>query len=192
MRMPLYYNLALYPAMPSIHSCISISLGFFFFLLPRTTTTKKIMRFPVWFDVGKKPINDLPRGLLSSPSPWNERVAWLSRTFGGLSTTPAHYLITSPLAAGLFLCQTVSSSVWDHSCCVLFSWDHTPPTNVSSLTKQKLHLYLYNHHFAFISIMKRQFPIKFQSGLLAQRGSKASAHRGKSCRLDKTLFVYIM
>lgn len=61
----------------------------------------------MWFDVGSNPTNDLPTGLLFSLPPWNERVAWLSGTFSGLSAIPAHYLITSSLqASGLFFCQT--------------------------------------------------------------------------------------
>lgn len=75
------------------------------------------------------------------------------------------------------------------ACC---SCGTTPPANISGLTKHKLCLGLYNNHSAFISIMETQFPIKFQSGLLAQRDSRASDQRGKSCYLDKALFVYIM
>lgn len=88
--------------------------------------------------------------------------------------------------------QTISGPIWDPFCCVLFLWDHTTPANISGLTKHKLCLGLYNNHSAFISIMETQFPIKFQSGLLAQRDSRASDQRGKSCYLDKALFVYIM
>lgn len=147
----------------------------------------------MWFDVGNSPTNDLPRGLSSTLPPRNESVAWQSGTFSGLSAIPAHCLITSsPQASGLFLCQT--DNFWSNFrsvllCAVLVGPHH--PTNISGLTKQKLSLDLYNHHSAFISIMERQFLIKFQSGLLTQRDSKASDHKGKSRYLDKALFVYI-
>lgn len=142
---------------------------------------------------GKSPTNNLPRGLPSSLPSWNERMAWLSGTFSGLSAIPAHYLITSsPQASGLFFCQIdkqflVQFEIPFAVCC---SCGTTPPQqNISGLNKHKLHLDLYNNHSAFISIMETQFPIKFQSGLLAQRDSRASDHRGKSCYLGKALFV---
>lgn len=132
--------------------------------------------------------------ILPSPMEWESGLAkWDFQWSVSNPSSPSNYFFLSGFRT-LFLPnrQTISGPIWDPFCCVLLSWDHTTPTNISGLTKQKLRLDLYNHRSAFISIMERQFPIKFQSGLLAQRDSKASDHRGKSCYWDKALFVYIM
>lgn len=99
MRTLLHCNLALSPAMLPFIPVLLLVWGIFFSLF----WNKKIKGFLCGLMWGNDPTNDLPRGSLSSLPPRNERAVWLSRTFGGLSTIPAHYLITSsPQALGLF------------------------------------------------------------------------------------------
>lgn len=144
---------------------------------------------------GKQPYQWSSQRLSSSLPPWNGSMARVSRTCSGLSAVPAHYLITSS-----FKLQSSVSCQTDKQFLVQFELPFavccchgtTLSPKPSLAWPNKLHLDLYNQQSAFISMMERQFSIKFQSGLLAQRDSKASDHRGKSCYLDEALFVYIM
>lgn len=154
MRTLLHHNPALPPAMLPFIPVLLVVWGIFFFSL---FWNKKIKGFLCGLMWGNNPTNDLPRGSLSSLPPRKEGAVWLSRTFGGLSAVPAHYLITSsPQALGLFFFffffgQTVSGPTRDPFCCVLFSWDH--PTKqfwpeqaemASRSIQSPLHLHFYS------------------------------------------------
>lgn len=156
MRTLLHHNPALPPAMLPFIPVLLVVWGIFFFSL---FWNKKIKGFLCGLMWGNNPTNDLPRGSLSSLPPRKEGAVWLSRTFGGLSAIPAHYLITSsPQALGLFFFFfflakpfLVQLGILFAACC---SHGTTPPNN-SGLSKQKWHLGLYDHHSAFVSIPER-------------------------------------
>lgn len=195
MGMLLHCNLALHPAtLPFIPVFLLVWGNFFLFCFHFPKQKNQKVSCVIW--CGKQPYQWSSHRLAVLPSPmeWESGLAkWDFQWSVSNPSSLSNYFFPSGFRT-LFLPnrQTISGPIWDPFCCVLFSWDHTTPTNISGLTKQKLHLDLYNHHSAFISIMERQFPIKFQSSVLAQRDSKTSDHRGKSCYLHKALFIYVM
>lgn len=177
MGMLLHCNSALHPATLTFIPLFLLIWGYFFLsLAPHTPPPKKKekKRFP------QNPPMIFPEAcVLPSPMEWESGLA--KQDFQWSVSNPSslsNYFFPSSCRT-LFLPnrQATSGPIWDPFCCVLFSWGHTTPTNFSGLTKQKLHLDVYNHCSAFTSIMERQFLIKFQSDLLAQRHSKASEER---------------
>lgn len=190
MGMPLHRNLVLHPAtLPFIPLFLLVWVISFFFHFSKQEKKRDFLCDLMW----EKPYqwSSQRPSILPSLMEWENGLAkWDFQWSVSNPSSLSNYFFASGFRP-LFLPngQTISSPIWDPFCCVLFLWDHTTPANISGLTKHKLHLGLYNNHSAFISITETQFPFKFQSGSLAQRDSRTSDHREKSCYLDKALFV---